>query len=89
MTKHVKSSLQSLVVEISYWTTFHFVDQLRLITIKSCYNLRRINVIDMAYWKYPNQELKMIYSNLVMLVTLMRGFHISNIYGHYYVILIT
>ena len=70
--EHVKSGLQSFMLENAAWSGRPVeVDSNQIKT------LRTINIIPLrwklTYSKYPNQALKI----LVMLITLMFGFHIS------------
>ena len=72
------------VLEISHWMMlYHQVDQLKLIVIKSRHWWRKINAIPCLRYlkdsKYPNQELKITCTSLVILITLKFGFLISQV----------
>ena len=72
----------SFAMEISHCMVHHsWVDQLKLLAIKLKHEWRIIIVTPHGKWltysKYPNQALKIFCTILVMLITLMFGFHIT------------
>ena len=76
LIEHVKSGLQSFMLENAAWSGRPVeVDSDQIKT------LRTISIIPLrwklTYSKYPNQALKIICTSLVMLITLMFGFHVS------------
>ena len=78
----VKSGLWSFVLEISLWMMLHSgVDKLKLAAIKLRTLIEDKQITAWGRWltysKYPNQALKISYPSLVMFITLMFGFHIS------------
>ena len=85
--EHVKSGLQSFMLEISQQMMLHsWVDQLKLIAIKAktlnennqCYAMWNIaDILKISKSSTENHGLKI---SLVLLITLMFGFHISSLY---------
>ena len=51
VTERVKSGLRIFVLEISHWIMLHhWVDQMKLIAIKSKHLLRTMNIISLRIW---------------------------------------